>query len=108
MPQLIAIDSRLPMPDLSHDDPSNPLKVVKDLKKLENQTNADTQYDIRANLREGFALNRSAKSFVLLCGILLALVILIYPQPLLVRIVLGFGVIYGIHQILGKLEKKTV
>lgn len=108
MPQLLAIDSRLPVTSASADDPTNPINVLKDLKKVENQTNADTRYDIQAKLREGFSLTPSAKSYVLLSAITVALIILVFPQPLPVRVILGVGVIYGIHQILGKLENHTV
>ncbi len=106
MPQLIAVDSRLP-PSTSSDpnDPTNPLKAIKDLKKVENQTNADTRYDIKGKLREGFSLTPMRKLYAILSGIMLALIILIFPQPLPVRIVLGVGVIYAIHYILGKFVK---
>jgi hypothetical protein len=100
------MDSRLPPSSTSDpDDPTNPIKVLKDLKKVESQTNADTQYDIRANLREGFSLTPERKVFAIICAIIVALLILIFPQPLPVRIVLGVAVIYGIHYILGKLVK---
>lgn len=108
MPQLLAIDSRLPATSATADDPTNPINVLKDLKKVENQTNADTRYDVQAKLREGFALNSSAKLYILLCGIILALLILVYPQPVAIRVGLGVAVIYAIHQLLGKLENHTV
>lgn len=109
MPQVVAIDSRLP-PSTTTDpeDPTNPAKAIKDLKKLENQTTADTKYDIQANLREGFAMNNQSKNLAVLGAIIVGFLILIFPQPLAVRIVLGVSVIYGLHYILGQLEKKTV
>ena len=81
---------------------------MKDLKKVENQTNADMRYDIQGNLREGFSMKPEHKLFIVLSLIILGLLILIFPQPLPVRIGLGVAVIYGLHYILGKLEKKTV
>ena len=109
MPVLVTVDSRLPPSSTTDpDDPTNPMKAIKDLKKVENQTTADTRYDIQANLREGFSLTSERKVLLILNAIAVALVILIFPQPLPVRIVLGVGVIYGLHYILGKLEKRTV
>lgn len=106
MPQVVVIDSRLPPSQTSDpDDPNNPMKVMKDLKKVEGQTNADTQYDVRANLREGFTLSPERKMLAVIGAIIVALLILIYPQPLPVRVGLGVAVIYGIHYVLGKLVK---
>lgn len=108
MPQLVTVDSRLPPSSAPADDPTNPMKAIKDLKSVENQANADTRYDVQGNLREGFTLNPQRKTLAIIGAIIVALIILIYPQPLVVRIVLGVSVIYGIHHILGKLEKNTV
>ncbi len=106
MPQIVTVDSRLPPSTTTNpDDPTNPLKVMKDLKRIESQTNADTQYDIRANLREGFSLSPERKLLAICGAIVVALLILIFPQPLPVRIGLGVAVIYGIHYILGKFVK---
>lgn len=101
MPQLVTVDSRLPVSNDS-------LNLIKDLKRVENQTNADTKYDIKANLREGFSLSSEHKMLVILSAIVVALLILIFPQPLPIRIGLGVAVIYGLHYVLGKLEKNTV
>ena len=109
MPQLVVVDSRLPPSSASNpDDPTNPLKVVKDLKSVENQVNADTKYDIRANLREGFSISPEQKMYIVLSAIVIALIVLVFPQPLFVRVLLGIAVIYEIHYVLGKLEKHTV
>lgn len=103
------MDSRLPPSRTTNpEDPTNPMKVLKDLKKVESQTGADTQYDIRANLREGFSLSPERQLLAIIGAIIVALLILIYPQPLPVRIGLGVAVIYGIHYILGKFVKQTV
>ena len=109
MPVLVTVDSRLPPSNTNDpDDPTNPMKAIKDLKTVENQTTADTKYDIQANLREGFSLTPERKVILVINAIVVALIVLIFPQPLPVRIVLGVGVIYGLHYILGKLEKHTV
>ncbi len=109
MPTLVALDSRLPQ-SLTNDpnDPKNPMKLNKDIKSIEGQVSADTKYDIRANLREGFSLSPERKLLAICAAIVVALLILIFPQPLPVRIGLGVAVIYGIHYILGKFVKKTV
>ena len=108
MPQLVTVDSRLPPSNAPKDDPTNPIKVIKDLKMVENQAAADTKYDIQANLREGFSPSPAQKTLAIISGIIVALIILIFPQPLYIRIGLGVAVIYGIHYVLGKLEKNTV
>jgi hypothetical protein len=108
MPQVVAIDSRLPPSNAAADDPTNPLFAIKGLKAVENQTTADTQYDIKANLREGFSVSPERRLLAIFAAILLALIVLIFPQPLPVRVVLGVAVIYGLNYILGKLEKNTV
>jgi len=78
---------------------------MKDLKRVESQTNADTQFDIRGDLREGFSLSPERKLLAICGAIVVALLILIFPQPLVVRIGLGVPIIYGIHYILGKFVK---
>ena len=108
MPQVVAIDSRLPPSTAPADDPTNPLFAIKGLKRVESQTNADTRYDIKGKLREGFSLSPERRLLAIFAVILLALIVLIFPQPLPVRVVLGVAVIYGLHYILGKLEKNTV
>ena len=108
MPQIVAVDSRLPGSDAPQDDPTNPMYAIKGLKSVENQSAADTRYDIKAPLREGFSISPQRKLLVVFSAILLGLIILIFPQPLPVRVLLGVAVIYGLHYILGKLEKPTV
>lgn len=110
MPQLITVDARLPPSTAPRGDPENPTTIAKQLKAVELQTNADTQYDAKGNFREGFSatLTPQRKIAFVLVGICLALLVLIFPQPLPVRVVLGVGVIYGIHYILGKLVNHTV
>lgn len=108
MPQIVAVDSRLPGTDAPSNDPTNPMYAIKGLKSVENQASADTKYDIKTTLREGFSLNPERKLLVVFSAVLLGLIILIFPRPLPVRIVLGVAVIYGLHYILGKLEKPTV
>jgi hypothetical protein len=111
MPELVVVDSRLPPSTAPASDPENPTNVSKRLKALEMQTNADTQYDPRGNFREGFTLmplTPRRKLLLVLCGIAVALLILIFPQHIVVRVSLGVAVIYGIHYILGKLENQTV
>jgi hypothetical protein len=107
MPQLVVVDSRLPPSSAPADDPTNPLRAMKDLKSLENQATADTKYDIQAKLREGFSVSPHRKMFAILAGIAVALMILIYPQPLYIRVILGVGVIYAIHYIIGMGFKNT-
>jgi hypothetical protein len=111
MPELVAVDARLPPSTAPPDDPDNPTNVAKRLKALELQTNADTRYDPRGDFREGFAvpqLTPRRKLFLVLCGIVIALLILIHPQHIVLRVSLGVAVIYGIHYILGKLVNHTV
>jgi hypothetical protein len=108
MPQVVAIDSRLPPSAAPPEDPTNPLFAIKSLKSVENQAAADTRYDVKVNLREGFSVSPERKMLALISAIILALIVLVFPQPLPVRVVLGVAVIYGLHYILGKLEKPTV
>ena len=110
MPQLVTVDSRLPPSSAPPSDPENPTTIAKQLKAVELQTNADTRYDAKGNFREGFSgtLTPQHKVILVLGAIVLALLVLIHPQPLPIRVVLGVGVIYGIHYILGKLVNHTV
>ena len=72
---------------------------------VEAQTTADTRYDVQGSLREPFEVQGKSMLALLITVISIALAILIFPQPLPVRVVLGVGVIYGIHYILGKYVK---
>lgn len=105
MPKLVTVDSRLPMTSAPDDSPENPKKVNRDLQMVEAQTTADTRYDVQGSLREPFEVQGKSMLALLITVISIALAILIFPQPLPVRVVLGVGVIYGIHYILGKYVK---
>ncbi len=72
---------------------------------VEAQTTADTRYDVQGDLREKFEVQGFSSLALITTAIVIALVILIFPQPLPVRVVLGVSVIYGIHYILGKYVK---
>lgn len=72
---------------------------------VEAQTTADTRYDVQGDLREKFEVQGSSSLALITTAIVIALVILIFPQPLPIRVVLGVSVIYGIHYILGKYVK---
>jgi hypothetical protein len=111
MPELVAVDSRFPPTTAPSSDAENPINVAKRLKALELQTNADTRYDPRGDFREGFSvplLTPRRKLLLVLFGIVIALLILIHPQHIVLRVTLGVAVIYGIHYILGKLVNQTV
>jgi hypothetical protein len=105
MPQIYAADSRMARTSAPEDSPENPNKVNKDLKMVEAQTTADTRYDVQGDLREKFEVQGFSSLALITTAIVIALVILIFPQPLPVRVVLGVSVIYGIHYILGKYVK---
>jgi hypothetical protein len=115
--QTFVFDTRMPVPDnVSKDDPSHPENVARSSKMLENQSHADTRYDISPapRMREGFAMRPDESrawviqtaSAVLIA--LLSIYFLLRTQGTFFRVLLIVTTVLSIHYAVQMLEKRTV
>jgi hypothetical protein len=115
--QTFVFDSRMPVGEnVSEDDPNHPKNVARSQKMLENQSNADTRYDISPppRMREGFAMrpDESRALHVQLASSILVTLLSIYfllrTQGTFLRILLIVATVLSIHYSVQLLEKRTL
>ena len=116
MSQTFTMDSRIPVgANVSEDDPNHPKNVTKLALMTSAQANADTKYDIYPPPRvDGFQDYRTTKhrEAITTVAAIIAVVVLIafalQARILPLKIALVLAIVFCIHYIAGKFEKRTV
>lgn len=115
--QTFVFDARMPVADnVSEDDPNHPKNVARAQKMLENQSNADTRYDISPTprMREGFAMrpDESRALHVQIASSILVTLLSIYfllrTRATFLRLGLIAATVLSIHYAVQLLEKRTL
>jgi hypothetical protein len=108
----IIYDERLPDSSVPPSDPSNPKNIVKSALVLQDQTKADTKFDVKPPPyeRAGFT-NPPSSTFKIpqlptlaLVTMILALLTVLVLKPLStpLRVLLSVGAIVGLHSLAGR------
>jgi hypothetical protein len=111
MSQGYTVDARLPVsPNTPKDDPSHPNNVVKNMLVVQNQTNADTKYDVVVQRLDGFTTqgNESIRLVAALIAIVVGIVIAMKLKHMIARILILVPIVWCIHYVIGRVENRTV
>jgi Flp pilus assembly protein TadB len=111
-----SVDPRLPVsPNQSTSDSSHPTNVIKKLLETGNQATADAHYDNKAQrlprgVTEGFVNPFAEYLYVILAvSVIIASVILVTRVvSLIIKILCVVAILYAIHYLIGRLEKRTL
>jgi len=105
------VDSRLPVSaNQSESDPNHPKNVVKNMMVVQNQTTADTKYDVAVQRIDGFTTqNEEYIKLIAACiAIVVGIVVAMKITQMIPRILIIAGVVWCLHYVIGRVEKRTV
>jgi len=112
MSQGFTVDSRLPVSSsLSENDPTHPKNVVKNMLVLQNQTTADTKYDVAVQrVSDGFTTqsHERIRFIAAVIAVLVGIVIAMKTPYMVPRILILVVVVWCIHYVIGRVENRTV
>lgn len=109
----IIYDERLPDSSVPASDPSNPKNIVKSALILQDQTKADTKFDVKPPPYERAGFTNPPSSFTMpqlptlaLVALILFLfaVLVIKPLSTPLRVLLSVGAIVGLHSLAGRVR----
>ena len=115
--QTFVFDSRFPVSDtMSESDPAHPRNIARNAQIAQNQSIADTRYDIYPPPRvvEKFQSmtsplqSSSIYTSVAIAVIIVGFILIFRIQSNVARAPILFAVVYSIHYLAGKLENRTV
>ena len=111
MSQGFSVDPRLPVSStVSEDDPNHPKNVVRNMLVVQNQTTADTKYDVSVKRLDGFTTQNTERVRLVaaIIGILVGIALAMRTPNMIVRILLLTGVAWCIHYVIRRVENRTV
>jgi len=109
--QGFTVDARLPVSqNMSEDDPNHPKNVVKNIMVVQNQTAADTKYDVAVQRIDGFTTQRKEyiRFVAAIIAILVGITIAMKSRTMFVRLGLLMVVVWCLHYVIGRIENRTV
>ena len=112
MSQGFTVDSRLPVSSsLAETDPTHPKNVVKNMLVLQNQTTADTKYDVAVQrIEDGFTTqsHERIRLIAAVIAIIVGIAIAMKITHTVLRILIIAAVVWCIHYVIGRVENRTV
>ena len=111
MSQGYTVDARLPVSaNTSKDDPAHPNNVIKNMLVVQNQTVADTKYDVVVQRLDGFTTqgNETIRLVAAIIAIVVGVTIAMKVSHMIVRILILAMVVWCIHYVIGRVENRTV
>ena len=112
--QTFVFDSRFPVSDtMSDSDPAHPRNIARNAQIVQNQSIADTRYDIYPPPRvvehfQNASYTTEYMMYVAIAVIVVGFILIFHIQSNVMRAPILFAVVYSIHYIAGKLENRTV
>jgi hypothetical protein len=112
MSQGYTVDARLPVSKgTSENDPNHPKNVIKNMLEVQQQTAADTKYDVNVSRIENFSTEKEDETVYLiaaLLGILIGITLALKFEFMIARIVFFVAVAWCIRYAVDIIEKRTV